>query len=212
MVSHDLSQRHPLFDGGILLGSAAGCISDPRSTGRSNQTEMNTPTPPPSPNGIGKSTDLPNWTPVWQRTVSEQHVLGLATYDGGIYATLSTENGPSAVTHLTPTDGAVGWRTELEGEAVTGSYAGYRPMARDKWGVTLTHESVYSVNGAADSYDWTALHAIDRASGERRWSLRRERRLFVHGVASRTVFVTGLEFFEPEHSHDTPEEPLASIL
>jgi len=76
----------------------------------------------------------------------------------------------------------------------------------------VTDGAVYSVHGRAESSEWTALHALDAPSGDERWSFRRERQLSVHGVNDGTVLATGLEFFEPEHSHDTPDEPLQTTL
>lgn len=211
-----VSRRNALhFVGSALLGSVAGCIGEPPST---DETPTASPTPTTTPTPTSETTTKPtpdepeNWTSTWKQSITEEHALGLRSFDGRLYAALSNERGPSAVAELSPDDGTIAWRTEFEGEAEGHSYAGYRPMARDQWGVTLTDASVYSVNGTGDSYDWTAVHALDRATGDGRWSLRRDRRLHVRGVANGTAFVTGQEFFEPEHSHDTPDEPLVSIL
>lgn len=195
----------------VLLGSVAGCTGDPPAT---DGTPTASPTPTRTPTTTTEATteEPSDWTPTWEQSIAEEHALALASFDGRLYAALSNERGPSAVAEVSPADGTLAWRTEFEGETEPHSYADYRPMARDQWGVTLTDASVYSVNGAGDAYDWTAVHALDRANGERRWSLRRDRRLGVHGVADDTVFATGREFYEPAHSHDTPDEPLASVL
>lgn len=113
---------------------------------------------------------------------------------------------------MSPDDGTVGWRTEFEGEAESGAYAGYRPISRDQWGLTPAGGSLYSVHGFGEDYEWTAVHAMERSSGDRLWSFQRELELSVHGVAAGTVFATGREFFVPDHTHDTPDEPLESVL
>lgn len=211
-----VSRRNALhLAGGTLLGGLAGCVGESDSSGTATRTETartETEHGTPTATNSGTPEEPTDWTPTWRHAVPEEHVLGLSTAGETLYATLSSEGGPSAVARIDPSDGSVAWRAEFEGEAVTGSYAGYRPMARDKWDVTLAGDVVYSVNGAADSFDWTALHALDRASGDRRWSFRRERRLTTRGVADGTVFATGREFFEPEHAHDQPDEPLTSVL
>lgn len=201
-----------------LLAITTGCTSEPPST---NEPATGTTSPTPSqtpPTTTHESTTEPtpaepdNWTPAWKRSVDYDHVLALQSFDDELYATLSDEGGPSAVADVSPEDASIAWQTEFEGEAESHAYASYRPMARDQWGVTITEGSVYSVNGEGDAYDWTAVHAIDRETGDRRWTLQRDRRFAVRGTTDRLVFATGQEFYEPEHSHDYPDEPLESIL
>lgn len=187
------------------LGVLAGCTGRDGST-----TSTGTPTPTGTPTET--PTDLPEWYPEWTLAFSGRHVLALEPGDGLLYATVSSDGGPSGVVAVDPVTREIVWQREFEGEAVGGSYAGYRPLARDQWGLTATADRLYAVHGRDASYDWTALHALDRATGDRRWSFRRERKLAVRGVAGGTVVATGLEFFEPEHTHDTPAEPLTSVV
>lgn len=163
----------------------------------------------PSPTRTAETTPE-EWTPSWQRQVPEEDVLGLTRGKGGdLYAVLSNETGPSAVSRLATDDGAVVWRTSFEGEPVTGSYAGARPDAREHWGATVGSDAVYSVHGG---YDWTTLHAVDRRTGEVRWSDRRRREIAVHGIAHGTVVATASEFARPPTDGPTTEEPRRSML
>ncbi|QLG27942.1 PQQ-like beta-propeller repeat protein [Halorarum halophilum] len=213
MVSRRTALR---LAGAALLPAVAGC-SD-----RTGGTREPTDSPSASPTGSGTNDpltepsstppdDLPEWKPAWTRSVEEQHVLGLDTHDGAVYASLSSEGGPSAVAALDPTDGTELWHTSTPGELEGRAYAEPND-GDDRWGVTVTDDRVFAVTGHADEYEWTALRALDRATGEVGWSMRHERSLAVRGVHDGTVYVTSREFFEPEHSHDTPEEPLPTEL
>jgi len=51
----------------------------------------------------------------------------------------------------------------------------------ESWGITVGDDTAYSVNGRGDDYEWTAVHALDAATGRNRWSFQRERRLAVEG-------------------------------
>ena len=128
-----------------------------------------------------------------------------------MYASLSNEDGPSAVAALDPADGTELWHTPTPGELEAHAYAEPND-GDDQWGVTVTDDRVFAVTGHADRNEWTALRALDRATGEVAWRLRRDRALAVRGVRDGTAYVTALEFFAPGHSHDTPEEPLTSDL
>ncbi|MXR40022.1 PQQ-binding-like beta-propeller repeat protein [Halobaculum sp. WSA2] len=212
-----VSRRTALRLAGVALLPAAGCAD--RTAGPDGSTDSPTPTErsaspdsrPDSPTDRTPPEDLPDWQPAWTRTVEERHVLGLDTHDGTVYASLSNEGGPSAVAALDPADGTELWRTPTPGELEGQAYAEPND-GDDQWGVTVTDDRVFAVTGHADRNEWTALRALDRATGEVTWPLRRERKLAVRGVRDGTAYVTSLEFFAPEHSHDTPEEPLTSDL
>lgn len=220
------SRRETLAILATGLSGVAGCIGSPAAESplaEASDTPTRTPGPPPGtdpgsptdhePTDSTTSTaDLDPWEAAWNLTVDYAHVLGLDAAAGRIYATLSGDRGPSAVAAVDPAGPAIEWEAPFEGEAVAGSHAGYRPIARDGWGVTVTEDFVYAVTGRADESEWTALHAVDRVSGEKRWSLRRERELAVHGVVDGLVVASGLEFWQPDTTHDTPEEPLTSVV
>ena len=211
-----VSRRTALRLAGTALLPAAGCTT--RTGGTADPTDS--PSPPPTGTGTDDPPDgpdstppgdLPAWEPAWTRSVEERHVLGLDTHDGTVYASLSSEGGPGAVAALDPTDGTQLWHTSTPGELEGRTYAEPND-GDDQWGVTVTDDVVFAVTGQADRYEWTALRALDRATGEVRWTLRRERLLAVRGVHDGTVYVAATEFFEPAHSHDTPEEPLSTEL
>lgn len=201
-----VSRRRMLQLGVGALAATAGCLD---ATGRSS----------PDPVGDAPSTtpgDVPEWAPDWTLPFDDWRVPGLDASDGLLYATLNRTHGPSAVAAVDTADRSVRWLTESTGEAVGGSHAAYRNVSRGQWGVTIAEESVYAVAGPAEERRWSAVHALDRASGERRWSVRRDRELAVAGVADGIVVATGLEFF-PGHdrtpiSHQTPEEPLTTVV
>lgn len=155
--------------------------------------------------------DLPDWDPAWTLDTEYEHVLGVDAGPDSLFLTLNDEGGPSAVAALRRGEQSIAWEQSFDGEASWGN-PGAPDDHRDQWGVVVADGAVYSLHGRAESYEWTALHALDAESGERRWSFRRERNLSVRGVRDGTVLATGLEFFEPEHSHDAPEEPLRTVL
>jgi len=211
-----VSRRRLLQMGAGALAAAAGCVGSPDDTttdpGPGNGTS---PTDP----GDGTTTtpgDLPTWEPSWTRSFGGANVLGIDAADGRLYLTLSEDGGPSSVAAFDPDEQSVLWRTESEGEAVGGSHADFQRIARGQWGSTVTGSTVYTVAGPAEQREWSAVHALDRASGERRWSHQRERALRVAGLTDDLVVAAGLEFFPgPEQtpvSHQTPEEPLVTVV
>lgn len=52
------------------------------------------------------------------------------------------------------------------------------------------------------------VHALDATTGTRQWKFERDRLLGVTGFLDQAVVVRSTEYFEPGHTHDTPEEPL----
>lgn len=204
--------------GGVLVG-LAGCTSAPPGTPGS-PTDSPTTSPTDNPDGTPTPTDEPPatttpddpdpWSPAWTIDVPEGQVIGLDRRGDRVYAALSNEGGPSAVAAIDVAGQQLDWRTPLTGEAVSASHVAYRPISRGQWGVTPTESTVLAVAGNVDNYEWSALTALDRATGESLWSFQRPRRLSVAGVAGDTVVATALEFFEPENTHDTPEDPLTT--
>jgi hypothetical protein len=214
-----VSRRRFIQLGAATLVASAGCIGDqdaptPESPGSGSGGQ-----PSPTDPGDGPTTtpgDLPTWEPAWSLSFDGVNGLGLDTADGLLYVTQSAEDGPSSVAAVDPDRQEVLWRTVSEGEAVGGSHATAQGIARGQWGSTLTDDSVYTVAGPAEEREWTALHALDRENGDRRWSLERERELGVAGVLDGLVVATGLEFFpgpgQTPVSHQTPEEPLVTVV
>jgi|GEM_PF-4694706 len=157
------------------------------------------------------SADLPDWTADRWVDTDHAHVLGIDAGDGRLYVTMGDEDGPSAVAALSPGGAEFDWVQSFAGEPTAGSLHEPTDTAQI-WGVTVEDGAVYSVHGRAESYEWTALHALDPGSGTHRWSFERERYLGVAGFLDGAVVVRATEFFEPEHSHDTPEEPLETTV
>ncbi|QLG61290.1 outer membrane protein assembly factor BamB family protein [Halorarum salinum] len=210
-----VSRRNALALAGAALLPVAGCTDgtggSATPTGSPNSSPSPEPGPGDPPGGSSTPADLPDWESDWTRSVEGEHVLGLDVREGTVYASLSSEGGPNAVAALDPTDGTELWHTSTPGELEGRTYAEWND-GDDQWGVTVTDGRVFAVTGHADRYEWTALRALDRTTGEVDWSLRRDRSLAVRGVHDGVVYVTSLEFFEPEHSHDTPEAPLPTDL
>jgi outer membrane protein assembly factor BamB len=90
-----------------------------------------------------------------------------------------------------PGSRSVQWSRELPGEAVENSMLQRAQVLRN-WGVTDAGDTLLAVTG--QSRQWTELHALDPATGEDRWSLRRERTLAVRGVVDGTLYVLAREF------------------
>jgi outer membrane protein assembly factor BamB len=212
-----VSRRRFLQFGAGALAATAGCVGH-ESDGTPGHTDTGG-RPSPTDAVDGPTTprdDLPSWEPSWTLSFGDAAGLGLDSAGGLLYATLSRESGPSAIAAVDPDSQHVLWRTETEGEAVSGSHATAGGIARGKWGVTISEAAVYTVTGAAEEREWTALHALDRDGGDRLWSFERDRRLAVAGVSESLVVVAGLEFTPgPEQtpvSHQRPDEPLVTVV
>lgn len=92
--------------------------------------------------------------------VSRRHTLQLAV---GTVAAL-----PGCTGRDGPATRETVWRTAFEGEALSRSYAGWRPLAHDQCGLTATADRLYTVDGRDEAYDWTALQALDSATDDPR--------------------------------------------
>lgn len=204
-----VSRRELLQLGVTGLSATAGCLNDSRRSDHSR------------PNDVGDSTtktpaDVSKWTPDWTLPFDDWQVLGLDTVGGLLYATLNKNNGPSAVAAVDPTEQSILWQTDLSGEAVAGSHVSFQGISRGQWGVTFTEDTVYIVTGPVEDRRWSALHALERASGARRWSVKRQRELSVAGVTDGVLIASGREFFPPPDttpvSHQTPNSPLSTAI
>lgn len=211
---------------GVALAGCSGDESTPTAGQGTSAPPTASPTASPSPTPTSSPTETPSptdretetaadglaaWEPVQTIQTAYPHVVGLNGDEDRLYATLSGDGGPSAVAAFAPGDRSLRWVAEFEGEAIGGTHVHPRRYA-ESWGVTLADGALYSVHGRADDYEWTAVHAVDPGSGDVRWSVRRERALAVHGALDDIVIAAGEEFFEPEHTHDAPDEPLETIV
>jgi hypothetical protein len=232
-----VSRRRILQVGGAALAGLAGCLDRTPGDSSPSETRTHSPTdgqsttsPTGSPSESSTETspkvlddgptrtpgDVPDWSPEWTLAFDGWNALGLDATDGSLYVTLSRNEGRAGVAEVAPSRQSIPWQTEVEGEAVGGSHATSQGIARGQWGVTLTDETVYLVTGNVLDRLWTRLHAFDRESGERRWSVEHDRELGVVGVDDGLVIAAGLEFFPPPGtttaSHQTPESPLTTVL
>jgi len=228
-----VTRRRTLQLGAAVLAAVSGCLTRQSGPGTRTPAENTTgttptgtpePTPEETPEDVPTRTpgDVPEWEPTWTMPFEGWRVLGLDTLGELLYVTLSTNEGSSAVAAVDPDRQEIIWQTESEGEAVFGSHSSFQRIARGQWGVTLSEERVYAVTGPVDSNLWSAVHALDRATGEQRWSVRRTRELSVAGLADDLLVVTGLEFFPPPPedggtptpvpTHTTPESPLSTAI
>lgn len=182
------SRRATLALCASTLAAVAGCAGDP-SAG-----------PEPTPGGLpdpvadgpvrAPADDRPRWTPAWTRPFDGLRVLGLDAAEDTVFATLSADGGPAGVAAVDPADGSVGWQQTLPGESVGA------PGPADGWGVTVGDDALYAVTGNVEDRAWSAVRALARSDGSERWSLRRNRRLAVRGVAGDLVVVTATAFEE----------------
>ncbi|SFR69079.1 PQQ-binding-like beta-propeller repeat protein [Halogeometricum limi] len=219
-----VSRRRFLHLGVGAVLAATGCVGDSAPKRRRDRTDRAdetsaSPSPADASDAATETPDrLPAWSPDWSLSFGGRNVLGLdAAADGEtLFATVSTQDGPSSVVAVDPASQSSRWRTEMAGEAVAHSHASFQRISRGQWGVTLASDAVYAVAGMAEEREWTALHALDRQSGDARWSVRRDRALAVAGVSDGLVVAAGLEFFPPPDvtptSHQTPEEPLTTVV
>ena len=180
----------------------------PDGTAEETGTETRTATGTQPTTVTRVTNELPEWTAdAWIETGSEQ-VLSLdAAGDRRLYVTMDNEGSESAVAALSPGGTTFDWQTSMRGDA-EGRTAVNQTDWTGQWGVAVADGSVYSVHGLSQSYDWSTVHALDATTGTRQWAFERDRLLGVTGFLEQAVVVRSTEYFEPEHAHDTPEEPL----
>ncbi|MFC7076971.1 outer membrane protein assembly factor BamB family protein [Haloarcula halophila] len=214
------TRRQFVTAAGSALVALAGCpegndtdgnrqTTVPSATATRSRTEPGTDTDRETATPVTDESDR-DWEPDWSIETGADHLVALTRDGESLYATLS-HGDSSAIAAVDPDDGGFEWRTPFEGDAVTSSHLD-QSNARDKWSVTPADGTLYVVTGAVDDYEWSALHAVDPTTGEELWSFRRERELAVAGVRDGTVVAGGLEFFVPDSTHDTPDEPLTTVV
>ncbi|MFC7018187.1 MULTISPECIES: PQQ-binding-like beta-propeller repeat protein [Haloarcula] len=185
--------------------------TSPTATERPTESDTGAPTPDEDPTEA--SSGLRTWTPAWSFDPSFGSILALTEHDGALYATLGDDDGRSAVARLDTAGRSFHWQTQFPGGALTSTHL-RQTNARDKWSLTFGDGSLYVVTGETqtEGESWTSLHALDPATGDERWSLQRERELAVAGVRDGTVVAGGLEFYHPDATHETPDEPLTTVV
>lgn len=197
-----------------FAGCTAGESDDPSTTTRTTSTTTTTTARTTTERtrtttDTDETTGLPEWQPAWHRSAVKANVLGLDAADGTLYAATSDDRNAAAVEAFDPASGRRRWRTQFDGGGVTGSSP---ERDGDGWGVTTDGARVYAVTGQVDPDDgWTAVHALDAASGEREWSIRRERRFEIVGSADGMVFALAHEF-EPEVGPEREAPPQPATL
>lgn len=181
--------------GSALVGALAGCLgqTDDRP-GTDDTATTQPPTDQPTTETETPDTDdpaeFPRWDPSWSVVLGDgsRNVVGLDTFDGLLYATTSDDAFASGVAAITPGDG-VRWSRTFEGSPIG-------------WERVVTDRSVYVVSGTqAPGLGWSELYALDRETGETRWSERRERSFDVYGVVGDVVVANAREYNDETHSH-----------
>ena len=209
--------------GGCLDRDAADRRSEPASA-TPTRADTASPSAPAATTSATESEpvdadfdDLPTWEPAWTHELGDRDALGIDAVDGTLYLTLGDDGGGS-VAAFDPDGRAELWRTTLAAGPTTGGTTDSQPIARGKWGVTVTAETVYAVAGRVAGRQWSAVSALDRATGEVRWRHREERALSVVGVDDGLAVVTATQFSPPAgtpattHAHDTPDEPPSTAV
>ena len=212
------------------LAAAGGCLD--RDTAGATEAGSRTPTtvdtaspatatrtPPTESEPVDADfDDLPTWEPAWTHRLGDQNALGVDAVDGTLYLTLGDDDGGGSVAAFDPEQREELWRTPLGAGPTTGGTTDSQPIARGKWGVTVTPKTVYAVAGRVADRQWSTVSALDRTTGERRWRHRRDRDLSVVGVDDGLVVLAATQFSPPAgtpattHAHDTPEEPPATTV
>lgn len=212
------------------LAAAGGCLD--RDTAGATEAGSRTPTtvdtaspatdtrtPPTESAPVDADfDDLPRWEPAWTHRLGDWNALGVDAVDGTLYLTLGDDDGGGSVAAFDPERREELWRTPLGAGPTTGGTTDSQPIARGKWGVTVTPETVYAVAGRVTDRRWSAVSTLDRATGERRWRHRVERALSVVGADDGLVVVAATQFTPPAgtpattHAHDTPDEPPSTAI
>lgn len=212
MVPHDPSRRTVLGALGATLGTA-GCLggqSTPTRTATRSPVDHHTAT---VTHGSTTGTDAATgteagWSSAWVETF-DGNVVSLDAHRGTLYAAASRDSRDCTFCAVDPTDGRVRWRQTVDGEAL-GPGPNEADEPDDGWGAWFAAGRAHLVTGRHD--EWSALRTFDLADGWVAWSLRRDRLLQVRGVVDGTLYATGEELFVPAHTHDTPSEPLTSVV
>lgn len=203
MPSSDIDpRRRRLLGAGVALFGLAGCL-DRTGAGSSDGTAATGTSWTTTP-GEGVSDSEPEEWPL----ELGGNVLSVDAHDGNLFALVGGDETDSRLVAL-GTDGTTRWSTAFEANE-HGRGPDEPEVGDGGWSTWSDDEHVYLTAGVRD--EWWAVRAFDRADGTERWAFRRGRKLAVRAVSEDSLLVTAEEIFVPEHSHDTPEEPLTSEL
>ncbi len=179
----------------LLSSSLAGCLGSEMPT-QSATDPRSTPAgwPPPE------------WNADWHHDLAAWRVQGLDFVDDRLIITADAQNQKTVIECFNPTSQTVDWTRELAGDPATNSVIRREDIVR-MWGVSRMGELLLAVTETPDNSEST-LHALNYETGEHEWSIQREKRLLVRGMASGSVYVVGIDTSKKETSHshgsDTP--------
>lgn len=203
----------------LLTGSLAGCLGGDsqftsptkrhytvteRTKTRPTHTRSDSPSTPTktSPN----EWPPPEWNADWRHDLAGRSVLGLDIVDDRLIITANGQNKKTVVESFAPKSQSVKWTRKLTGDPVSNSILRREDIARF-WGVSRIDNKLLAVTETDDNSRFR-LHALNQISGGTEWSIQREKRLLVRGIADKIVYVLGISVPEQETSHqhgsDTP--------
>lgn len=199
----DVRRRRFLGSLGTALFALGGCLSQ-RGPASTDPTETPWTTTPDPATPTEEAAQPAGWP-----LDLDGNVLAVDADDGELFALVGGGSTTDSRLVALAADGSVRWSSAFEANE-HGSGPDEPEVGDDGWSTWLTDDSVYLAAGVR--HEWWAVRAFDRADGTERWSFRTDRRLRIHAVTDDSLLVTAEEIFVPEHSHDTPEEPLTSEL
>lgn len=211
------------------LGAAAlaGCLGDDDGDGDADASP--TPDPDGTPTRTGSDGDddetpehtrpptttpeywpPDDWSPAWSLGVDRTHVTDIRVAGDVAYVAAidpsGSEMGETTVAALPSESREFDWTASLPGETVAqsqGENARPNPPA-----VLVDGDSLLVVTGDDTGGRWNELSMLDRTSGDRQWSLRRDRRFDVLGVRDGVVYALARAFrrrtTDHYHGTDTP--------
>lgn len=200
-------RRRVLATLGTALFGLAGCVDRQGSQpSESDPGTEATPTPhTTTPETETAETPAPE--PGELPVAFDGNVLSVDADSGQLFAVVGGGSGSDSKFVALDPDGTVRWKTSFE--ANEHGRGPDEPVEGDGgWGSWVTDGTVYLASGMR--HEQWSVRAFAREDGSVRWSFDAERQLTIRAVTDDGLLVTGEEFFVPENSHDTPEDPLVS--
>lgn len=208
MPSTNQTHRRRFLAGvGTALVGLAGCVDrqGDQPGDASPGTEATSTPHTTTPTSETKATPAPE-AEGWPVSLGG-NVLSVDADSGQLFALVGGGSESDSRLVSLASDGSIRWETPFPANE-----HGRGPDEPDEgdggWGAWVTEETVFLASGMRHE-QWT-VRAFAREDGTVRWSFPAERRLAVRAVTADALLVTGEEFFVPENSHDTPEDPLVS--